>query len=101
MLTGLCLVGAPPSNAHAQTYPAKPIRVIVPGPAGGGLDVTARYVVAQLTSASRGQFYIENLPGAGGSIGAGTASHAAADGYTVLITNQDFVIHPRSEERRV
>lgn len=99
VLTGLCLVSAPPSNAEAQNYPAKPIRVIVPGPAGGGLDVIARYVVAQLTSASRGQFYIENLPGAGGSIGAGTASHAAPDGYTVLVTNQDFVIHPLIKEK--
>jgi tripartite-type tricarboxylate transporter receptor subunit TctC len=89
----------PASRAEAQTYPAKPIRVIVPGPAGGGLDVIARYVVAQLASANRGQFYIENLPGAGGSIGAGNAAHAAADGYTVLVTNQDFVIHPLIKEK--
>ena len=99
VLTGLCLMSAQPSNAEAQTYPAKPIRVIVPGPAGGGLDVIARYVVAQLTSASRGQFYIENLPGAGGSIGAGNAARAAPDGYTVLVTNQDFVIHPLIKEK--
>jgi tripartite-type tricarboxylate transporter receptor subunit TctC len=73
--------------------------VIVPGPAGGGLDVIARFVVGQLTSAKRGQFYIENLPGAGGSIGAGTAAHATPDGYTVLVTNQDFVIHPLIKEK--
>jgi tripartite-type tricarboxylate transporter receptor subunit TctC len=73
--------------------------VIVPGPAGGGLDVIARYVVAQLTSANRGQFYIENLPGAGGSIGAGNAAHAAPDGYTALVTNQDFVIHPLIKDK--
>ncbi len=99
VLVGLSLISMPPSSAEAQTYPAKPIRMIVPGPAGGGLDVIARYVVAQLTSASRGQLYIENLPGAGGSIGAGNAAHAAPDGYTVLVTNQDFVIHPLIKEK--
>ncbi len=97
-LVGLSL-SALLSSAEAQTYPSKPIRVIVPGPAGGGLDVIARSVVARLTSAKRGQFYIENLPGAGGSIGAGNAAHAAPDGYTVLVTNQDFVIHPLIKEK--
>src|ERR1044072_8785326 len=69
-LVGLSLMNAPPANAEVQTYPAKAVRVIVPGPAGGGLDVIARYVVAQLTSAGRGQLYLENLPGAGGAVGA-------------------------------
>ena len=93
-LVGLLVmvVLAPP--AQAQPYPAKPVRVIVPGPAGGGLDVIARNVVQRLVATSRGQFYIENIPGAGGSIGTGTAANAAADGYTILVTNQDFVIHP-------
>jgi tripartite-type tricarboxylate transporter receptor subunit TctC len=81
-------------QARAETYPAKPLRVIVPGPAGGGLDVIARTLVQRLLRAGRGQFYIENLPGAGGAIGTGNAATAPADGYTVLVTNQDFVIHP-------
>jgi tripartite-type tricarboxylate transporter receptor subunit TctC len=98
-LVGLSVTSALLSSAEAQTYPSKPIRVIVPGPAGGGLDVIARSIVARLTSAKRGQFYIENLPGAGGSIGAGNAAHAAPDGYTVLVTNQDFVIHPLIKEK--
>lgn len=84
----------PAWSAEAQTYPTRPVRVIVPGPAGGGLDVVARNVIQQLSVAGRGQFYIENLPGAGGAIGTANAANAAADGYTLLIANQDFVIHP-------
>ena len=84
------------SAAAAQTelYPAKSVKVIVPGPAGGGLDVIARTIVQRLSESSRGQFYIENLPGAGGSIGSGAAAKALADGYTLLVMNQDYVIHP-------
>ena len=93
-LLALAVLSASSPGAEAQSYPVKPVRVIVPGPAGGGLDVIARNVMQQLTEAGRGQFYIENLPGAGGSIGTGSAANAAADGYTILITSQDFVIHP-------
>jgi tripartite-type tricarboxylate transporter receptor subunit TctC len=93
-LIGLWAMAMATSQTEAQTYPAKPMRVIVPGPAGGGLDVIARNVVQQLAAAGRAEFYIENLPGAGGSIGTGSAANAAADGYTILVTNQDFVIHP-------
>src|SRR3954453_22302452 len=82
------------SAAPAEPYPAKSVKVIVPGPAGGGLDVIARTVVQRLSEGSHGQFYIENLPGAGGSIGSGSAAKAPADGYTLLVMNQDFVIHP-------
>src|SRR5690349_5766263 len=93
-LAGLLVLAAPILGAQAQTYPARPVRIIVPGPAGGGLDVIARNVVQHLTSAGRGSFYVENMPGAGGATGTGSAAHAPADGYTVLVTNQDFVIHP-------
>ena len=99
VLVGLFLMNMSPPSAKAQTYPAKPIRLIVPGPAGGGLDVIARYVTAQLALKGRGQFYIENLPGAGGSIGASNAARAAPDGYTALVANQDFVIHPLIKEK--
>jgi tripartite-type tricarboxylate transporter receptor subunit TctC len=81
-------------GAQTEPYPARLVKVIVPGPAGGGLDVIARTVVQRLSESSRGQFYIENLPGAGGSIGSGSAAKAPADGYTLLVMNQDYVIHP-------
>jgi tripartite-type tricarboxylate transporter receptor subunit TctC len=81
-------------RAANDIYPARPVRLIVPGPAGGGLDVIARAVVQQLSERSRGQFYIENLSGAGGSIGSSSAARAPADGYTLLVINQDYIIHP-------
>ena len=81
-------------GAQTEPYPARLVKVIVPGPAGGGLDVIARTVVQRLSESSRGQFYIENLPGAGGSIGFGSAAKAPADGYTLLVMNQDYIIHP-------
>src|SRR5437763_14340309 len=92
-LTVLSVLGplAPLREARADPYPARPVKVIVPGPAGGGLDVIARIMVQSLSETGRGQFYIENLPGAGGAIGTGTAANAPADGYTMLLTNQDFV----------
>src|ERR1041385_2239296 len=91
---GLTVIAAPTPPAQAQTYPAKPVRIIVPGPAGGGLGGVARHVVEQLPPPGPGSIFIETLPGAGGAIGTGTAANAAADGYTILVTNQDFVIHP-------
>ena len=92
-LVGLAGLTTAP-GAAAQNYPTRPVHIIVPGPAGGGIDIIARKVVQHLTAARRGQYYIENHPGAGGSIGAGMAANSAADGYTLLFTNQDFVIHP-------
>jgi tripartite-type tricarboxylate transporter receptor subunit TctC len=83
-----------PAPLAAQDYPARPVKVIVPGPAGGGLDVVARAVIQRLADSGRGQFFVENMPGAGGSIGTAAAARAPADGYTLLIVNQDFVIHP-------
>src|SRR5271155_2739150 len=69
--------------ATAQAYPTRPITMIVPGAAGGPLDVTGR-VVAERMSGSLGQpIIIENVGGADGSIGAGRAARARPDGYTI------------------
>jgi tripartite-type tricarboxylate transporter receptor subunit TctC len=51
-----------PAPLAAQDYPARPVKVIVPGPAGGGLDVVARAVIQRLADSGRGQFFVENLP---------------------------------------
>jgi len=67
--------------------------MIVPYPPGGGNDVIARILVQRLSEAGV-QSYVENLPGAGGTIGTGMAAKAPADGYTIAIVNQDFVIQP-------
>jgi len=71
--------------ALAQTYPTKPVRMIVPYPPGGGTDIFARIVGARLGEALGQQMVIEQRPGAAGVLGADAAAKAAPDGYTVLI----------------
>src|SRR6266568_8485112 len=79
---------------QAENYPARPVKLVLPYPAGGPGDVIARVLAQKLSEQTGGQFYVENLPGAGGTIGAGAASKAPADGYTILMINQDFVVQP-------
>ena len=78
------------SSAQAQAYPSKPIKMIVPFPAGGTTDIVAR-LVAQRMSESMGQpVVVENKAGAGGAIGADIVAKAAPDGYTILMHNITF-----------
>jgi len=80
------LVVLPAPRAEAQTYPAKPIRMIVPFAPGGPNDVIGR-VVAQKVSELIGQpVVVENRPGAGGAVGTAVVGTAAPDGYTILIS---------------
>lgn len=71
--------------ACAQGYPAKPLRVIVPFPPGGGTDATARIITQALAESAGWQLVIENRPGATGRIGTEFAARAPADGYTLLL----------------
>src|SRR5258708_5153654 len=83
-----------PDIASAQSYPARPVRVIVPYSPGGPTDVCARFIAQKLSERLGQQFYVENIAGAGGNIGTGQAARAAADGYTLLITVNSYVINP-------
>lgn len=87
-LTALGLLAAP--SASAQSYPSKPIRMIVPFPAGGTTDVVARLVAQKMTESMGQPVLVENRGGAGGSIGADLVAKAAPDGYTILMHNLTF-----------
>ncbi len=80
--------------AIAQTYPAKPVRMIVPFAAGGPVDVVARLIGAKLTEKFNQQFVIENQVGAGGNIGMGNGARAAPDGYTIVFVSSSYVVNP-------
>lgn len=73
------------SAAQAQSYPNKPIRMIVPWPAGGGVDTAARIISQPLAERLGQPIVIENRPGAGGNIGTALFTHEKADGYTLLM----------------
>jgi len=83
-----------PQLTRAQSYPARPVRLIVPYAAGGPTDVFARIVAQKLSDNLGKQFYVENVAGASGNIGIGRGAKAAADGYTMLIVPTNYVVNP-------
>lgn len=85
VVAGACVLATTGVNAHAQTYPTKPIKLVVPFPAGGTTDILARAVGAELTKAFGQQVIIDNRPGAGGNIGSDLVAKSPPDGYTILM----------------
>ncbi|MCC6890781.1 MAG: tripartite tricarboxylate transporter substrate binding protein [Hyphomicrobiales bacterium] len=83
-----------PAAAEAQPYPSRPIRFIVPFPAGGVADVTARLIGQRLGDALGQSIVIENRTGASGTLGVDAATKATPDGYTLLFTTGDFITTP-------
>ena len=79
---------------YGQTFPNKPIRLIVPFEAGGTSDFTARLIAQQLESKFKTSVIVENRPGANGVIAAGIVSQSKPDGYTLLHTTPAFIINP-------
>lgn len=84
------LCGAP-VLLHAQTYPSKVVRVVIPWPAGGSNDVVGRVVMQKLSESLGQQFVIDNRGGAAGSIGADIVAKAAPDGYTIMVHSTTHV----------
>ena len=81
-------------EAQAQTFPARPVRLVVPFAAGGAVDTVARTLGQKLGETWKQPVLVDNRPGAGGNIAADTVAKAPADGYTALITTQGFAISP-------
>lgn len=93
MFAGL-LACSPVLPAAAQQYPAKPVRMIVPYAAGGGVDIVGRFVAKQLTDRLGAQFLIDDRGGGGTVIGTELVARAPADGYTLLVANIALTASP-------
>ena len=94
MRTLLAALLAAPFIACAQSYPAKPVRIIVPFAPGGGSDLAGRLVAAKLSERLGAQFIVDNRPGAGSNLGAELAVKAPADGYTLLLISASYTVNP-------
>ena len=85
-------LAAMPFASMAQAYPSKPITVVVPFAAGGPTDALARILCQRMGEALGQQMIVENVGGAGGTIGVNKAAKAAPDGYTLLFTHMQRVL---------
>jgi tripartite-type tricarboxylate transporter receptor subunit TctC len=94
VLVALITLGVVLEPAAAQQYPTRPIRLIVPFPAGGPTDAIARILGQKLTEAWGQQVVVDNRAGAGGNIGMGIAAEAAPDGHTIIFVSSSFVANP-------
>lgn len=88
------LAGAPFAVAAADIFPNRPVRLIVPYPAGGPNDVLARMIGGKLGEAWGQQVVIDNRPGAGGNLAVEVASRAVADGYTLILPAMAYAVNP-------
>jgi tripartite-type tricarboxylate transporter receptor subunit TctC len=87
------LAAAGASHAAQQDFPTKPVRLIVPFPAGGGVDIVARSLAPHFTERWAQQVVVDNRPGAGATLGADLAAHAAPDGHNLLLANTAHAIN--------
>jgi tripartite-type tricarboxylate transporter receptor subunit TctC len=93
ILAACCLMPASQALA-ADAYPSRTVKIIGPFAAAGPTDIVARLIAKGLSERLKQQFFVENLPGAGGNIGAAAAAKAPADGYTLLLVASSFVVNP-------
>ena len=91
-----CALATP---AVAQTWPARPVRIIVPFPPGGGLDLVVRLLAQKLTEQIGSTFLVDNRPGATGIVGTEFVARAAPDGYTLLTSASEFSLNPSTRSK--
>ncbi|MGA8499193.1 MAG: tripartite tricarboxylate transporter substrate-binding protein, partial [Xanthobacteraceae bacterium] len=80
------------SYGQQSAYPTRQVRIVVPYPPGGPTDLIARLVAQKLGERLGQSFFVENVAGASGAVGAGQVAHAAPDGYTLLVSTNDFAV---------
>jgi len=90
----LALVCAPPAHVYAQEWPTRPVRFVVPFPAGGSTDVAARVLGEYLSRTLGQQVVVENRTGANGNLGMEAAAKSAPDGYTILVSTDSVTGNP-------
>jgi tripartite-type tricarboxylate transporter receptor subunit TctC len=93
LLFALALVALSAGPAGAQTYPSRPVRILVGFSPGGGVDISARLMAAKLSEILGQQFIVENKPGAGTNIAAAEAAKSEPDGYTLFMNSPAVVIN--------
>jgi tripartite-type tricarboxylate transporter receptor subunit TctC len=94
LLTAIALAVLSASTALAQDYPNRPLRMIVPFPAGGGVDTMARILANKMTDIVKQPVLVEHKPGAGGNVGTDFVAKSAPDGYTMLLNVNGIAISP-------
>ena len=94
LLAGLLAATGLGAHAQAQTYPNRPVRIIVPYVPGGTVDLVARVLAQRLTEQMGQPFVVENRAGASGVIGSDLVAKAPADGYTLLVQSPTLIANP-------
>ncbi len=90
----IALLAAPLMHAHAQSYPSKPVKIVVPYPPGGAVDVVTRKMAAKLQEQTGQTFFVENKAGGTGTIGIMSVVNAPADGYTLVTNDTTYSLLP-------